>query len=124
MTEAETVPAAITPSGGEPLAVDLLLKQAGEAVAFERERANRAEAGRKAAEAAKRAAADELAALGDRLAIAIAVAVETAVKGERKRIRELADRSGAVCAGDEGTNCWFSALIAEPESEHAAAPDA
>lgn len=63
-----------------------------------------------AAEAAKRAAKGELAALGDRLAQAIA----TAVKAERARIRELADRSGAVCTGDEGTSHYFSALLAEP----------
>jgi histidine triad (HIT) family protein len=32
---------------------------------------------------------------------------------ERERIRELADRNGAVCTGDEGTSCYFSALIRE-----------
>jgi hypothetical protein len=34
---------------------------------------------------------------------------------ERARIRALADRTKAVCTdGDEGTQCYFSALIAEP----------
>ena len=79
MSETGTVPAAITPSGGEPLAVDLLLKQAADVIAFERERADKAEA--------------ETAALGGRLgaAIAAAVAVERAKAGEvLGRIRDLA----------------------------------
>jgi hypothetical protein len=33
---------------------------------------------------------------------------------ERDRIRQLADRNGAVCTGDEGTSCYFSELIREP----------
>jgi hypothetical protein len=84
MTETGTVPAVITPSGGEPLAVDILLKQAGEAIAFERERANRAEA--------------ETGALGDRLgaAIAAAVAVEKVKAGEALAAeRERAERAEA-----------------------------
>lgn len=35
------------------------------------------------------------------------------VKAERERIAQLADRNGAVCTGDEGTSCYFSALIRE-----------
>jgi hypothetical protein len=62
-----------------------------------------------AAEAAKRAAKGELAALENRLAQAIAAAL----MAERARIRELADRSGAVCTGDEGTSHYFSALLTE-----------
>ena len=34
---------------------------------------------------------------------------------ERERIREMAVRNGAVCAGDEGTSCYFAALIEEPQ---------
>jgi hypothetical protein len=34
---------------------------------------------------------------------------------ERKRIREMADRTGAVCPGDDGTSCYFSALLEEKE---------
>jgi hypothetical protein len=33
---------------------------------------------------------------------------------ERRRIRELAVRTGAVVTGDEGTSCYFEALLAEP----------
>jgi hypothetical protein len=62
-----------------------------------------------AAEAAKRQAKGELAALENRLAQAIAAAL----MAERARIRELADRSGAVCTGDEGTSHYFSALLTE-----------
>jgi hypothetical protein len=62
-----------------------------------------------AAEAAKRAAKGELADLENRLAQAIAAAL----MAERARIRELADRTGAVCTGDEGTSHYFSALLTE-----------
>jgi hypothetical protein len=62
-----------------------------------------------AAEAAKRAAKGELAALENRLAQAIVAAL----MAERARIRELADRSGAVCTGAEGTSHYFSALLTE-----------
>jgi hypothetical protein len=38
--------------------------------------------------------------------------VEAAVRAdERRRIRELAVRSRAVCTGDEGTSHYFSALL-------------
>lgn len=30
---------------------------------------------------------------------------------EGERIAKMADRNGAVCVGDEGTGCYFSALI-------------
>jgi hypothetical protein len=66
-----------------------------------------------AAEAAKRQAKGDLAGLEDRLAKVIAAAL----MAERARIRELADRTGAVCTGDEGTSHYFSALLTE-------APDA
>jgi hypothetical protein len=36
-----------------------------------------------------------------------------AVTAERERIIRLADRNEAVCTGDEGTSCYFSALIRE-----------
>jgi hypothetical protein len=62
-----------------------------------------------AAEAAKRQARGDLAALENRLSQAIAAAL----MAERARIRELADRSGAVCTGDEGTSHYFSALLTE-----------
>jgi hypothetical protein len=39
-----------------------------------------------------------------------------AVAAERERIRQLADRTQAVCTGDEGTSCYFSALL-EPVTE-------
>jgi hypothetical protein len=62
-----------------------------------------------AAEAAKRAAKGELADLENRLSQVIAAAL----MAERARIRELADRTGAVCTGDEGTSHYFSALLTE-----------
>jgi hypothetical protein len=37
-----------------------------------------------------------------------------AVTAERERIRHLAVRAGAVCAGDEGTRCYFADLIGPP----------
>ncbi len=40
-----------------------------------------------------------------------------AAAAARKRIRELADRTGAVCTGREGTSFYFSALLADPEVE-------
>jgi hypothetical protein len=39
-----------------------------------------------------------------------------AVAAERERIRQLADRTEAVCTADEGTSCYFSALL-EPVTE-------
>jgi hypothetical protein len=43
--------------------------------------------------------------------------VEAAVAAERDRIRDLADRTKAVCTdSDEGTRCWFADLIAEEVS--------
>lgn len=45
--------------------------------------------------------------------------VEAAVRAdERRRIRELADRTQAVCTGDEGTSHFFSALL-EDQAEGA-----
>ena len=44
---------------------------------------------------------------------AVAGAYAEGVKAERQRIRELADRNGAICPGDDGTSCYFSALIQE-----------
>jgi hypothetical protein len=64
---------------------------------------------RKRAEAAER----ELAQLADSLG----ASVRAAKDAERKRIRELADRTGAVCAGDEGTSFYFSALLADKPEE-------
>lgn len=49
---------------------------------------------------------------------------EAAATAERERIRQLADRTGAVCPGDDGTSCFFSALL-EPagrSDEEAASP--
>lgn len=43
----------------------------------------------------------------------ISEAVPGAVTAERERIRQLATRNNAVCAGDEGTNCYFADLIGE-----------
>jgi hypothetical protein len=34
-------------------------------------------------------------------------------RAERERIRQLATRTQAVCRGDDGTSCYFAALIAE-----------
>ena len=54
--------------------------------------------------------------LKDRLAGAakrLELAGRDAAAAERERIRDLADRNGAVCTGEEGTNCYFSALIRE-----------
>jgi hypothetical protein len=62
-----------------------------------------------AAEAEKRQAKGDLVGLEDGLARAIAAAV----MAEQARIRELADRTGAVCTGDEGTSHYFSALLTE-----------
>lgn len=33
---------------------------------------------------------------------------------ERERIREMAVRNGAVCPGDDGTSCYFAALLEGP----------
>jgi hypothetical protein len=41
-------------------------------------------------------------------------AIEEAVSAERERIRQMAIRNQAVCAGDEGTCCYFADLITEP----------
>jgi hypothetical protein len=46
----------------------------------------------------------------------LAAAIAAAVVAERERIRQLADRNGAVCTGDEGTQCWFSDLLGEMPS--------
>jgi hypothetical protein len=51
------------------------------------------------------------------LAGSFGTAVRDAADAERKRIRELADRTGAVCAGDEGTSFYFSALLADKPEE-------
>lgn len=37
--------------------------------------------------------------------------IAAAVTAERERIADMADRNGAVCPGDDGTSCYFSALI-------------
>jgi hypothetical protein len=118
-------PSLVTCGGPEPKPAPELAAQPGlrvdwarvsEAVADRERERDEARAERdalreraEAAEAAKRAAKGELAALENRLAQAIAAAL----MAERARIRELADRSGAVCTGAEGTSHYFSALLTE-----------
>lgn len=48
------------------------------------------------------------------MAIGAAVAA-AAVAAERERIRQLAIRSHAVCADEEGGSFYFAALIGEPQ---------
>jgi len=36
---------------------------------------------------------------------------------ERKRIREMAVRNGAVCPGDDGTLCYFADLLENRDDE-------
>lgn len=123
-------------SGGEAHACGPLLERAQEALVFERERADAAEAkvakyeslilwGTSCAscgtvldscyaETVRREQAEaHLAALTETLG----AAVTAAVSAERERIRKLADRNGAVCTGDEGTSCYFADLLAEPSVE-------
>jgi hypothetical protein len=49
----------------------------------------------------------------DELETALLAAAPLIRADERDRIRQLADRNGAVCTGDEGTSCFFSELIRE-----------
>lgn len=94
-TYAIAAPAATAAGGDDPAAVELLLEQAQHAAAFERDRADTAEA--------------ELSALADRLGAAI----RAAAQGERKRIRDLAVLSGAECREGDGTPHPFASLIGE-----------
>jgi len=45
---------------------------------------------------------------------ALALLIKAAVTAERERIRQVAIRNHAVCTGDDGTSCYFAALIGEP----------
>jgi len=47
----------------------------------------------------------------DELEAALLAAAPLIRAAERERIREMADRNGAVCTGDEGTSCYFADLI-------------
>jgi hypothetical protein len=44
-----------------------------------------------------------------------ATVIAAAAAAERERIRRLAIRNGAVCAGDDGTSCYFADLLREPQ---------
>ena len=48
-----------------------------------------------------------------RAGIAVALTAGSAAAAERARIRRLADRTHAVCTGDEGTSFYFSALLGD-----------
>jgi hypothetical protein len=52
----------------------------------------------------------------DELEAALLAAAPLIAAAERERIRQLAERNNAVCAGDEGTQCWFSDLLGEMPS--------
>jgi len=47
----------------------------------------------------------------DELEAALLAAAPLIRAAERDRIRKLAERNGAVCTGDEGTQCYFADLI-------------
>lgn len=49
----------------------------------------------------------------DELEAALLAAAPLIRSAERERIRQLAERNGAVCTGDEGTQCYFADLIRE-----------
>jgi hypothetical protein len=51
------------------------------------------------------------AALDPEMRQVVAEAVARAVSAERERIRQIAIRTHAVCTADEGTSCYFAALI-------------
>ena len=85
------------PGGGGACDHAPLLAKAQECLAFERERADAAEK----ANAELRPVRD-----ADTMRL---------VAAERERIRDLADRSGAVCTGREGTSFYFSALLSDPD---------
>lgn len=44
-------------------------------------------------------------------------------EAERERIRQMADRNGAVCTGDEGTSCYFADLLGPEVRERSGGDD-